>query len=116
MSGIFLAILVILIAAFSVWGVFRWPDFFFWVFLILFLDPSGYFTIYFDKETLGGIYYQDIIFPLLFLPIFSPRVDASGIWKDKMLKMVLVAELIFFFYHLIVYGYIVPGNDMSTYI
>lgn len=116
MSGIFLAILVILIAAFSVWGVFRWPDLFFWVFLILFLDPSGYFTIYFDKETLGGIYYQDIIFPLLFLPIFSPRVDASGIWKDKMLKMVLVAELIFFFYHLIVYGYIVPGNDLNTYV
>jgi hypothetical protein len=116
MSGFFLAILVIIVASFFIWGVFRWPDFFFWVFLMLILDPSGYFTIFFDKEAWGGIYYQDLIFPLLFLPIFSPKVDKSGLWKDKMFKMVLVAELIFFFYHLVVYGYIVPGNDLNTYV
>ncbi len=116
MSGIVLAILVILIAAFFLWGIIKWPDLFFWIFLILLLDPSGYFTVYFDKETWGGLYYQDIIFPLTFLPILSPKVDKSGIWKDKMFKIILVTELIFFFYHLIIYGYIVPGNDLNTYI
>jgi len=116
MSGILLAILVVFLGAFFVWGVFRWPDFFFWLFLILLLDPTGYFTIYFDKEAWGGMYYQDIFFPLLFLPVLSPKVNKSGIWKDKYFKALFIAELVFFFYHIIVYGYIVPENDLHSYV
>jgi hypothetical protein len=116
MPALLIVTLTILLAAFSVWMIFRWPDFFFWLILILLLDPTGYFTIYFDKEAWGGIFFRDLFFPLLFLPVLSPRVDKSGIWKDKYFKAVLIAELIFFFYHLIVYGYIVPQNDFSSYV
>ena len=116
MPGFFMVILVLLLAAFFVWTAFRWPDFFFWLFLILLLDPTGYFTIYFDKEAWGGFYYQDLFFPLTFLPVFSSRVDKSGLWKDKFFRAVFIAELIFFFYHLVIYGYIVPGNDFNSYV
>ncbi len=116
MPEFLLVILALLLAAFFVWMVFRWPDFFFWLFLILLLDPTGYFTIYFDKESWGGLYFQDVFFPLLFLPVLSPRVDKSGIWKDKFFKAVFIAELVFFFYHLIIYGYIVPQNDLNSYV
>jgi len=116
MPGLLVVTLLVLLSAFFVWMVFRWPDFFFWLILILLLDPSGYFTIYFDKESWGGIYFQDILFPLLFLPVLSPKVDKSGIWKDKYFKAVLIAETIFFFYHLIVYGYIVPQNNFNDYV
>jgi len=111
-----ITILSILLAAFFVWMVFRRPDFFFWLFLILLLDPTGYFTIYFDKEAWNGMFYQDLLFPLVFLPVLSPKVDKSGLWKDKFFKAVLIAEVVFFFYHIIVYGYIVPGNDINSYI
>jgi len=116
MPGFLVVILALLLAAFFVWMVFSWPDFFFWLFLILLLDPTGYFTIYFDKESWGGLYYQDLFFPLTFLPVLSPKVDKSGIWKDKYFKAVLIAELVFFFYHVVVYGYIVPGNDFNAYV
>ena len=116
MPGILIAILGILLAAFFVWITFKWPDFFFWLFLILLLDPTGYFTIYFDKEAWGGIFFRDLLFPLVFLPVLSPKVDKSGLWKDKFFKAVFIAELVFFFYHLIIYGYIVPGNDLNAYV
>ena len=116
MPGLLVVTLLVLLSAFFVWMVFRWPDFFFWLFLILLLDPTGYFTIYFDKESWGGIFYQDILFPLVFLPVLSPKVDKSGIWKDKFFKAVLIAETVFFFYHLIVYGYIVPQNNFNDYV
>ena len=116
MPGLLIVTLSVLIAAFFVWMVFKWPDFFFWLFLILLLDPTGYFTIHFDKEAWGGIFFRDLLLPLVFLPVLSPKVDKSGIWKDKYFRAVLIAEIVFFFYHLIVYGYIVPQNDFNSYV
>lgn len=116
MTIVLLTLLTVLASAGFIWCVFRWPDYFFWIFLLLLLDPTGAFTIHLSKEALGGVYYQDFFFILVFLPLLSPRVDIRGIWKDPFFKAIMVAQLVFFIYHLFVYGLIVPGNSWNDYV
>ncbi len=116
MSAILILLLGTILLFISVKYIWQYPDFFFWLFLMLLFDPSGYFTIYFDKASWGGLYYGDLFMVLCFIPFFSPKVDKTPLWRDGIFKWLLGIQLIFMLYHLFIYGWIVPGHSADYFL
>lgn len=110
MSPFFLIsmMLALTIAGFLV--VRRWPDYIFWVVIVLLFDPTGHLTVYFGKEALGGFYYRDFLFALAFMPFFSPRVDKKDMLSFRPFLILLGVQIIFLLYHIFIFGYWQPGR------
>jgi hypothetical protein len=88
----------------------RWPDYFFWAVVVLLFDPTGHLTVFFGKEALGGFYYRDFLFVLAFIPFLVPDVDKRGLLAFRPFLILLGVQLLFFLYHVFVFGYWQPGR------
>ncbi|HKK68563.1 MAG TPA: hypothetical protein VJ946_10135 [Bacteroidales bacterium] len=110
MSTFLLIILFLAIAIAGFLVIQRWPDYAFWVIILLLFDPSGHLSEYFGKESLGGFYYRDFLFALAFLPLFSTQVSKRGLFSYKPFLIVLGVQLLFLLYHIFVFGYLQPGK------
>ncbi|MFW6371467.1 MAG: hypothetical protein ACOC10_09720, partial [Bacteroidota bacterium] len=88
----------------------RWPDYFFWIVIVLLFDPTGHLTIYFGKEALGGFYFRDFLFMLAFMPLLSSRVNHHGMFGFSPFQILLGVQILFFLYHVFVFGYLQPGK------
>ncbi|MBK7380880.1 MAG: hypothetical protein IPJ03_18140 [Ignavibacteriales bacterium] len=106
MIEIIIVLLVILIPSFIL--IQRYPDFFFWLFLMLFFDPGGFFQGYFESNIFGLIDYSDVIFVLLVIAILSVKKGTVLINNDKDFKKIFYYFLLVQIYYVIFYGFLVP--------
>lgn len=110
MSTFLLIILLLSIAVAGYLVIQRWPDYAFWVIILLLFDPTGHLSVYFGKESLGGFYYRDFLFGMAFLPLLSPQVLKRGVLNYKPFLIVLGVQILFVLYHIFVFGYWQPGK------
>jgi hypothetical protein len=110
MSVFLLTGLLLAIAGAGLFLVHRWPDYIFWVVIVLLFDPTGHLTVYFGKEALGGFYYRDFLFVLAFMPFISSRVNRRGMFNFKPFLVLLGVQVLFLLYHVFVFGYWQPGK------
>ncbi|MGM0377069.1 MAG: O-antigen ligase family protein [Bacteroidota bacterium] len=106
-------LLILLILALGFTGLLiirKWPDQAFWLILLLLFDPTGHFTVYLDKEALDGFYYRDFLFPLAFVPLFSPGVLGTDAFRFRPFQVLLGVQVLFLFYQVLVYGYWQSGE------
>jgi hypothetical protein len=109
-----MSLYIFLIFVFFIFSI-KWPDFMFWLAVIIFLDPGGYLQTFFPREMIGGLQRTDLTFPLLFFPLISKKVDVNIFFKSK-LNIWIISFLLGFtlFYHILVYGIIAPNNFKSA--
>jgi hypothetical protein len=106
-------LLILLLFAFTVSVILviqRWPDYAFWIIVLLLFDPTGHFTVYLGKDSLGGFYYRDFLFAMAFVPLFSPGVKVASVFNYRPFLVLLGVQLLFLLYHIFVYGYWQPGK------
>ena len=85
------------------------PMFYQWLLLILMVDPTGHLQRYFNKEILGGIEINDIIFVIIVFSFFIVgNYNIKDYFNNKTASGIFKVLFIFFIYRLIVYGYLVP--------
>jgi len=84
------------------------PDYYYWLFLMLFFDPGGFFTGYREGNIAGSIKYYDVFFFLMMMVfIFSPGKKLP--FRDKTFRVFFAYLIIvYILYYLIVYGAILP--------
>ncbi len=106
MIELIIVVLVILIPSFIL--IQRYPDFFFWLFLMLFFDPGGFFEGYFESNIFGLVDYTDALFVMLLISIFSVKNKVGLLNYDKDFKKIFYYFLFFQIYYVIFYGFLVP--------
>lgn len=87
------------------------PDLFFWITLLLVVDPGGYITFYGGELLPGYLRPTDFLSPLLFLPLFSPQVSLTILKQDVYSKKILRYLFFLFLYFMFIYGLIIPQNS-----
>lgn len=103
------AILLIVLVSFLFFFIYRHPDFFFWLFLMLFFDPGGFFTGYFENNAISLINFSDLFFIGILLSVLSVVLKKNNIVKiDPSFKKIFLCLLIFQIYYICIYGYVVP--------
>ena len=110
MSMFLLTGLLLAVAGAGLVLVNRWPDYFFWIVIVLLFDPTGHLNVYFGKEALGGFYFRDFLFALAFMPFLSSRVKRNGLLGFNPLLVLLGVQVLFLLYHVFVFGYWLPGK------
>ncbi|MFO8000841.1 MAG: O-antigen ligase family protein [Marinilabilia sp.] len=110
MNLLLLTLLLITLAIIGFLIIRRWPDVAFWIVVLLLFDPTGHFSVYLGKDSLGGFYYRDFLFPLAFVPLLSPRVPFQQAFGFRPFQVLIGVQLIFLLYHLFVYGYWQTGE------
>lgn len=88
----------------------QWPEYSFWIIILLLFDPTGHFSVYFGKDALGGFYYRDFLFAMAFFPLLSPGINVRSLFHYRPFLVLLGVQLLFLFYHLFIYGYLQPGK------
>jgi hypothetical protein len=93
----------------------KWPDFMFWLAVLIYLDPGGYIQTFIPREMIGGLQRTDLTFPLLFIPLISKKVNVNLFFRSN-LNVWIVSFLFLFtlFYHILVFGIIAPNNAGSA--
>ncbi|WP_462317506.1 hypothetical protein [Marinilabilia sp.] len=110
MSTFLLITLLLSIAIAGFLIIQRWPDYAFWVIVLLLFDPTGHLSVHFGKESLGGFYYRDFLFAMAFLPLFSTQVSKREMLNYRPFQIILGIQLLFLLYHIFVFGYWQPGK------
>ncbi|MGQ1889282.1 hypothetical protein ACT29H_02450 [Thermophagus sp. OGC60D27] len=113
MSLSLLILLVISLMAIGIFAVLRWPDHAFWLIIVFLFDPSGHLSVLFGKEALGGFYYQDFLYVMAFIPLFSSKVRVKSLLSYRPFLVLLGVQLLFLLYHLFVFGYWQPGKGWN---
>jgi hypothetical protein len=113
MSSFLLIGLLLAIAGAGLLLVHRWPDYVFWIVIVLLFDPTGHLAVYFGKEALGGFYFRDFLFVLAFTPFLTSRVDRRGIFSFKPFMVLFGVQILFLLYHVFVFGYWQPEKGWS---
>lgn len=108
-----LIILVISVPFF--YFVTRYPVFSFYLFVTLMFDPGGLLGSYFGKSQLSGFNYIDILFFLSFIPLFSPKIEVYDIFRNRSFLVFLGVSLIFFLYHVLIFGFFISQPSFSEY-
>ncbi len=106
-------LLILFLLSFAILGflvVNRWPDYAFWIIILLLFDPTGHFSVYLGKDSLGGFYYRDFLFAMAFLPLLSSGVGVKAAFSYRPFLILLGVQLLFLLYHLFIYGYWQTGN------
>jgi hypothetical protein len=91
----------------------RWPDYAFWVVVLLLFDPTGHFSVFLGKDSLGGFYYRDFLFVLAFVPLLSSKVAVKKAFAYRPFLIILGVHLLFLLYHIFIYGYWQPGKGWA---
>ena len=109
-----MALFVIIVLLFFMLSL-KYPDKMFWIALTIFVDPGGYVQSYISRSIIGGIQLWDLQFVLLILPLISPKIRLSDYFKFKDNRWIFYFLLSFaIIYHIIIFGYIMPGGSIST--
>lgn len=90
------------------------PDKAFWIALLLVLDPGGWLNEYIGRWLPGYLMTIDLFVPLLFLPLGSSKISFNIFFKDKKVSKLFFYLIFISAYLLIVYGLIVPENNLKT--
>jgi O-antigen ligase len=105
MNLLLLALLFLCIAVIATLIIRRWPDYAFWLILLLLFDPSGHFSVYLGKDSLGGFYYRDFLFVLAFIPLFTKEIEVRKLLSFRPFLIIIGVQLLFLLYHIFVFGY-----------
>ena len=109
-----MALFVIIVLLFFMLSL-KYPDKMFWIALTIFVDPGGYVQSYISRSIIGGIQLWDLQFVLLILPLISPKIRLSDYFRFKDNRWIFYFLLSFaIIYHIIIFGYIMPGGSIST--
>jgi len=103
-----LIILILIILIPLVLLIQKFPDFFFWLLLMLFFDPGGFFEGYFESNIIGLVDYTDLIFVLIVISILSIKNKINLFNSDKDFKKIFIYLLVFQIYYIIFYGFLIP--------
>lgn len=105
------SLILILFLLFSL----KYPDYMFWLALVIFLDPGGYIQTYISRGILGGLQITDLTFVLLLIPLISPKIKLKYFFIRKDNQWIVLFLLTYTLaYHILVYGYIAPGGSISN--
>ncbi len=83
------------------------PHYWFWLLLMLFFDPGGFFEGYFSNEAIGPLNFSDLFFVVMLISIISVK-NQSVLSNDKDFKKIFYYILFFQFYYILTYGFLVP--------
>lgn len=85
------------------------PDFFFWLFLMLFFDPGGFFAGYFESNAIGLVNFSDLFFLGMLVAIVAAKSKGGRTLAEDVEMRKMLYYLVFFqLYFAVVYGYLVP--------
>ena len=111
-----LQLILISIIILFLWMLTKKPLLTMWVLVFLITDPGGFFAVYLTKGSLiGGLYYFDIFYFLIFISIFFNHLKINVFFKDKKARNIFWALVFFLIYQLVVFGYIVPEVGPGEY-
>lgn len=80
----------------------------FWMSLMLFFDPGGFFTGYLGGNIIWRIKYYDVFFGLMLLSFIFKRDNFRLPWQSILFKKIIMYLFAINIYFLLVYGIFVP--------
>lgn len=108
MITLVLALIIVLIL--SILIINKHPDFFFWLFLMLFFDPGGFFSGYFENNAISLIDFSDLFFIGMLLSILSIvlKKNSKTVKMDSDIRKMFLCLFFFQLYFICIYGFAVP--------
>jgi hypothetical protein len=84
----------------------------FWVSLMLFFDPGGFFSGYLNSDIIWRIKYYDVFFALMVLAYFlTPKIRSALVIYNPTARQLIRYLVIVTLYFLIAYGILVPLTE-----
>ncbi len=100
-------IIILIVLITLIFLIYKYPDFYFWFFLMLFFDSGGFFEGYFLNKSIGCLNFSDLFFGVMLISIISIK-NQSVLNNDEDFNKIFYYLLFFQIYYILTYGFLVP--------